>query len=180
MGTFSKLCRPVATHFTADTQRAGLRRSTLTIAQLVIIAGLVLAAPASAARPQPQQFRTIGNLTGPTTASGTWTATGLVEATGTYTETFRVAGETIHAEKVLVSASGTIVIRTQALLVSLDACTVTFGAGSWRISDATGAYAGVKGGGTPQGTCTSRANVCTGSIDVVHAGAAQDYSSSGT
>jgi hypothetical protein len=155
----------------------------------VLLAALVVAVSASsaaavfaaqapatslAAQPQPLQFRTIGNLTGPTTAMGTWTATGLVEATGTYTETFRLAGETIHAEKVLTGASGTIVIRTQALLVFLDACTVTFGAGSWRISDATGAYAGLKGGGTPQGTSTSRANVCTGSIDVVHAGVAQD------
>jgi len=75
----------------------------LTIAQLLVIA--VLAAPAAAAPPQTQQFRIIGNLTGPTTASGTWTATGLVEATGTYTETFRLAGETIHAEKVFASAS---------------------------------------------------------------------------
>jgi hypothetical protein len=174
MGTFSKMCGPVVAHFTAATQRAGPRGSTLTIAQLMVIAALVLAAPSAAAQPQTQQFRTIGNLTGPTTASGTWTATGLVEATGTYTETFRLAGETIHAEKVLMSASGTIVIRTQALLVSLDSCTVTFGAGSWQIADATGAYAGLKGGGTPQGTSTSRANVCTGSIDVVHAGAAQD------
>jgi hypothetical protein len=174
MGTFAKMCGLVVAQFTAATQRAGPRGSTLAIAQLMVVAALVLPAPVAATQPQPQQFRTIGNLTGPTTASGTWTGTGLVEATGTYTETFRLAGETIHAEKVLVSASGTIVIRTQALLVFLDACTVTFGAGSWRISDATGAYAGLNGGGTPQGTSTSRANVCTGSIDVVHAGAAQD------
>ena len=174
MGMFCKVCGPVVAHFTAATQRAGSRRSTLTIAQLMVPAALVLPVPAAAAPPQPQQFRTIGNLTGPTTASGTWTGTGLVETTGTYTETFRLAGETIHAEKVLNSAGGTIVIRTQGLLVLLDACTVTFGAGSWRISDATGAYAGLRGGGTPQGTSTSRANVCTASIDVVHAGAAQD------
>ena len=174
MGTFARMSGPVVAQFTAATQRAGPRASTLAIAQLMVVAALVLPAPVAATQPQPQQFRTIGNLTGPTTASGTWTGTGLVEATGTYTETFRLAGETIHAEKVLVSASGTIVIRTQARLVFLDACTVTFGAGSWRISDATGAYAGLNGGGTPQGTSMSRANVCTGSIDVVHAGAAQD------
>ena len=174
MGTLFKMCGAVVARFTTAPQRAGSRRSTLTIAQLMVLAALVLAVPAAAAPAQPQQFRTIGNLTGPTTASGTWTGTGLVETTGSYTETFRLAGETIHAEKVLVSAGGTIVIRTQALLVFLDECTVTFGAGSWRISDATGAYAGLRGGGTPQGTSTSRANVCTGSIDVVHAGAAQD------
>ena len=177
MRTFSKVCGPVVAYVAAGTQRAGPRTSTLTIAQLMAIAALVLAAPAAVAQPQAQQFRTIGTLTGPTTATGTWTATGLVEATGTYTETFRLAGQTIHAEKVFRSASGTIVIRTQGLLVFLDACTVTFGAGSWRIADATGAYAGMKGGGTPQGTSTSRANVCTGSIDVVHAGAAQNSSS---
>ena len=106
MGTFATMSGPVVAQFMAATQRAGPRASTLAIAQLMVIAALVLPAPAAATQPRPQQFRTIGNLTGPTTASGTWTGTGLVEATGTYTETFRLAGETIHAEKVLVSASG--------------------------------------------------------------------------
>jgi hypothetical protein len=141
--------------------------------RLAVVAALVFAAPAAATQPQPQQFETIGQLTGPTTVSGTWTATGVVEATGTYIETFRFAGETIHAEKVLVNSSGTIVLRTRALVVWLDACTATFRAGSWQIAEATGAYAGLRGGGTPLAT-SSYGNVCSGNVEVVHAGAADD------
>jgi hypothetical protein len=174
MGTLSNMCSPVVAQFTAATQRAGLRGSTLTFAQVVVVAALVLPAPAAATQPQPQQFRTIGNLTGPTTASGTWTATGFIEATGTYTETFRFAGETIHATKVLVSPSGTIVLRTRALVVWLDACTATFRAGRWQMADTTGAYAGLRGGGTPLAT-SSFGNVCTGSVEVVHTGAAHEH-----
>ena len=146
----------------------------MTIVRLSVVAALVFAAPAAASPPQPQQFETVGQLAGPTTVSGTWTATGLVEGTGTYTETFRFAGETIHATKVLVSPSGTIVLKTRAHVVWLDGCTATFRAGSWRIADATGAYAGLRGGGTPLAT-SGFGNVCTGSVDVVHTGAAHEH-----
>ena len=153
-----------------------LRRSSfLSLLLAIVLMPAGLASPASATQPQPQRFRTVGVLTGPATASGTWTATGLVEATGTYTETFRFAGETIHAEKVLVGSGGTIVLSTRARVVWLDACTAQFRAGSWRISDATGVYAGLRGGGTPLATSTSFGDVCTGSVDVVHTGAAHEH-----
>ena len=124
-------------------------------------------------QPQLQQFETVGQLTGPTTVSGTWIATGLIDARGTYTETFRFAGEAIHATKVLAGPSGTIVLRTRALVVWLDACTASSRAGSWRFADTTGAYAGLRGGGTPLAT-SSLGNVCTGSVEVVHAGTAHE------
>jgi len=141
---------------------------------LAVVLALAFAAPASATQPQPQQFRTIGQLTGANTVAGTWTSTGLIEGDGTYSETFRFAGETFHAQKLLVSRDGTIVLEIRGLVVWLDACNVRFKAGSWRISEATGTYAGIEGGGTPSTTLESSGNVCTGAIDVVHTGAAHD------
>ena len=141
---------------------------------LAVILALAFAAPASATQPQSQQFRTIGQLTGANTVAGTWTSTGLIDGDGTYSETFRFAGETFHAQKVLVGRDGTIVLEIRGIVVWLDACAVTFTAGSWRISEATGTYAGIKAGGTPSTTVESVGNVCTGALDVVHAGSAHD------
>jgi hypothetical protein len=152
-----------------------LRRLGYTLAAAVLgvgVASLPLAAPASATQPQPQQFETIGHLTGPSTVAGTWTSTGVLNAAGTYTEIFRFEGSTIHGVKVLTSAAGTIVLDTRALVVWLDECTATLRAGHWQIADASGAYAGLKGGGSPNSTPESFGNVCTGSVDVIHSGAA--------
>jgi hypothetical protein len=133
---------------------------------------LVAAGPAAANPPEPQQFETIGHLTGSNSAAGTWTATGLVDGTGTYTETFSLTNDnhTIHGQKVLVSPAGTIVLDIRNIVVMEDKCTASFKAGSWQIADATGAYAGLKGGGEP-GT-TGSADLCAGTVDVVHAGSA--------
>ena len=151
-------------------RRAGLLRPGAFV--LTVVAAFTLAAPASATQPQPQRFTTIGQLTGPDTVVGTWTGVGLIDAAGTYTETARFVGSTIHAQKVLVSPVGTIVLENHSLIVWLDECTATFRAGNWHIADASGAYAGLKGGGTPVSTPESVGNVCTGSVHVVHAGAA--------
>jgi hypothetical protein len=139
-----------------------------------VFGALALVAPAAATQPQRQQFETIGHLTGPSSAAGTWSGTGVAEGAGTYTETFRFAGRTLHGRKVLVSASGTIVLEDRAVVVWRDACTARFEAGSWHVSDATGAYEGLKGGGTPATTADSFGNVCTGEVDVVHQGSAHD------
>jgi hypothetical protein len=139
---------------------------------LAFVAAIAIAVPAQATQPELQRFHTTAQLTGPTTAAGTWSSTGLVEAGGTYTETFRFAGETIHARKVLVSEGGTIVLDIRAVVDYLDACTAVFQAGSWHIVEATGTFSGLLGGGTPANTATSFGNVCTGAIDVTHVGAA--------
>ena len=138
---------------------------------VVGVAAFTLAAPASATQPQPQQFETIGQLTGPNTAAGAWTSAGVLVAAGTYTETVRFEGSSIHSQKVLVSADGTIVLDIRARVVWLDECTATFRAGNWHIARASGAYADLKGGGTPGTTLASFGNICTGSVDVVHSGA---------
>lgn len=138
------------------------------------LAALAFVAPAMAAQPETVRFETTGILTGPVSASGTWTSTGDVEGSGTYAETFRFAGSTIHAQKVLTGVGGTIVIDIHAVVVFRDACTVAFVAGSWHVADATGVYEGLKGGGTPGTTAESFGNVCTGVIDVAHEGEAQE------
>jgi hypothetical protein len=111
--------------------------------------------------------------------AGTWTSTGVLNTAGTYTETFRFEGSTIHGVKVLTSADGTIVLDTRALVVWLDECTATLGAGRWQIKDASGAYAGLEGGGSPNSMPESFGNVCTGSVDVIHTGAANQRLSYG-
>jgi hypothetical protein len=149
-----------------------MRRLTIRGGLLAGTIALVAAAPAAATPPESQQFETIGHVTGPNTAAGTWAANGLVQATGTYTETFRFAGETIHGRKVLVGPAGTIVLEIRNIVVWLDPCTAHFKAGSWQIADATGAYARLKGGGEPGTTPDSFGNVCTGDVDVLHTGSA--------
>jgi hypothetical protein len=144
------------------------------LVSLALVAAAVVVPIAQGTKPQDQTFETIGRLTGPDSAAGTWTGSGLVDDSGAYSETFRFAGRTIHAEKVLVGSQGTIVLRVQAVVVWLDECTATFKAGSWRIVDGTGAYEGLKGGGTPATTPDSFGNVCTGAIHVTHVGQAHD------
>lgn len=137
---------------------------------LIALMTAAVAVPAHATQPSAQVLELTGQLTGPSTITGTWTGTGFVDDTGTYTETFRFAGETIHVEKVLVGSKGTIVFRVQTVVVWIDACTATFKAGSWQIVGGTGAYERLKGGGTPGTTSASWGNVCTGEIRVAHAG----------
>jgi hypothetical protein len=132
---------------------------------------LALVPQAAATPPQPQTYTMMGQLTGPTTVSGTWTGKGLVNASGTYTEIVRFAGKSIHVEKIFRNSNGTFVLRGRGVVNWVDSCTATFRAGSWRISDGTGVYAGVRGGGTPVATTTSYANVCTGTVVIVHEGA---------
>ncbi len=136
------------------------------------VAAFAIAAPAAATPPETQRFETIGVLTGPSSAAGSWTGAGVAAGSGTYTETFRFAGGSMHGRKVLVGAAGTIVLDFHALVVFRDACTATFVAGAWQVADATGAYEGLKGGGSPATTAESFGNVCTGSVDVEHEGQA--------
>ena len=153
-----------------------MRKHMLAVPVLIAVAALVapaLAAPTMAA-PETVRFDMAGTLTGPGSASGTWTGTGVAEGSGTYSETFRFAGSTIHAWKVLTGDSGTIVLDIRAVVEFPDVCTVMFVAGSWHVADATGVYEGLKGGGTPGTTAESFGNVCTGVIDVAHEGQGQE------
>ena len=100
--------------------------------------------PANATQPSAQVLELTGQLTGPSTITGTWTDRLRRRHRNVY-ETFRFAGETIHVEKVLVGSKGTIVFRVQTVVVWIDACTATFKAGSWQIVGGTGAYERLRG-----------------------------------
>ena len=157
------------------TQRPLTPRKSRSIARVLVVAVPFLVAaifvlPALAAQPQPLRIEMDGVLTGPSSAAGTWSATGLVADTGTYTETFRFAGNTIHGEKVLVGSDGTIVLALRAVVVPVSECVVTFGAGSWTIAGGTGAYASLGGGGQPIAEPGGFGNVCTGAIEITHTG----------
>jgi hypothetical protein len=144
----------------------------LTVAVVLLCSSAALAGAAWATQPEAQTIEMTARLTGPATAAGTWTGAGFVDDAGTYTESFRFAGRTIHAEKVLVGSKGTIVLKVQAIVVWLSPCTVAFKAGSWQIIDGSGAYERLKGGGAPALTADSIGDVCTGAIHVTHSGAA--------
>jgi opacity protein-like surface antigen len=140
-----------------EAQRDGERYSTeggtmkrvLTAAVLLLCASAALVGSAQATQPQAQTIEMVARLTGPDTTAGTWAGAGFVDDAGTYTETFRFAGRTIHAKKVLVGSKGTIVLRVEAVVVWLSPCTVAFEAGNWRIVDGSGSYERLKGGGAP-------------------------------
>jgi hypothetical protein len=76
---------------------------------------------------------------------------------------------------VLVGSKGTIVLRVQGVVVWLSPCTATFKAGSWRIVDGTGAYARLKGGGSPAAVPGSFGDICTGAIQITHDGEAHEH-----
>lgn len=142
-------------------------------------AAAALALSAAATTPQALRIDMVGHLTGPSTAAGTWTSSGLVTDAGTYTETFRFAGDTIHGEKLLVGHGGTLVLRVQAVVAWIDACTATFKAGSWQIAGGTGGYQSFAGGGEPAAEPSSFGNVCTGQIRIAHAGRAHTEENGG-
>ena len=108
----------------------------------IVVALLALAAaPAAAASPpQPVTLDMHGHFTGPSTIEGTWDADGAFADSGTYTESFRLAGQTVHTTKILVGAEGTLRLRAQAVVIYLTPTFATFKAGNWRIMSGTGAY----------------------------------------
>jgi hypothetical protein len=150
-----------------------MNRVTQTIA-LIVLTVAVVAVPAQATAPEPQILELTGVLTGPDSAAGTWSASGSVKDAGTFTQRFRFAGETVHDEKTLIGSQGTILLQVQAVVQFVSQCEARFTAGSWRIVGGTGAYAQLKGGGAPAATTASFANVCTGTLQITHAGQVQD------
>ena len=90
-----------------------MKKTLVLIAVAAVVAGAVVTG-AHGTGPVPLSIVMDGTLTGPTSAAGTWQATGLVEASGTYAQEFRFAGHSIHDVKTLVSPQGTLVLKVQA------------------------------------------------------------------
>jgi hypothetical protein len=145
---------------------------------VVVLFALLAAVPAQASPPRPVTIETSGHLTGPTTSAGSWQAHGAFNDSGTYAESFRFAGgstvmpRTIHAEKTLVGANGTLQLRAEGVVIWLSPTLATFKAGNWRITSGTGAYLRLHAGGTPGVTTDSFGNLVTGAVDVKHVGRA--------
>jgi hypothetical protein len=140
------------------------------IAVLAGVGALALAAPltAVASAPEPVRIETRGVFTGPDSTAGTFTISGAVSDSGTYRDTFRLAGTTLHVVKTLSGTGGTITLTAQGVVRWTSSTTATFFAGHWRFVSGTGAYADLKGGGSPG--ASGSANFATGAVDVVHEG----------
>lgn len=93
-------------------------------------------------------------LTSTTTQAGTFVSAGAVNDAGAATATFTVTphgkgrGE-LRGTHVLTGANGTITVATRAVVAPFPPPTPprSFAVGKWRITGATGAYAGMKGHG---------------------------------
>lgn len=88
------------------------------------------------------------HFTGPSTIEGTFVASGVFDDSGTKTETFRTAGDTIHAVERLVSARGTITIKVQGRITPTGPTTLAVLGARWVVVDGTDAYDDLRGGGT--------------------------------
>jgi hypothetical protein len=149
--------------------------SLLTVGLLVIgwgSAAGVTAKSRTPGTPQPVRFYTDGQIIRPGTIIGTWHATGAISDSGTYSELFRLDGTgtvTIHTEKTLTSATGSIVLDANGIVEPISRTEVTFRAGAWEIHG-TGAYATLHGHGTPAAEGT--ANLATGVVHTLNTGSA--------
>jgi hypothetical protein len=140
----------------------------LGILAAVLAAALLVAIPATASAPAQVSVVMHGALTGPDSVSGTYTVAGAFEDTGTYFEEFRFAGDSIHGVKTLSGRGGTITLVADAVVRWISPTKVELFAGHWRFESGTGAYADLRGGGSP-GVIGS-ADLATGTVDVIHAG----------
>lgn len=120
------------------------------------VAALALAAVAGATPPTPVTIQTDGHFTtivrdGQTvsgTLEGVWSATGTVTDSGTYTEVWRIVGDTAHCREILAGSRGSIFMERRAVIEwVVPGVSGFFGGGSWQIVGGTGAYERLRGGG---------------------------------
>jgi hypothetical protein len=155
-------------------RQAGVVARAVAAVALVVALCVVATAPASAhSRTSSISVRTSGTITGPTTASGTFTSeVGRMQDSGTYTETYTLVGDEINAEKILTGRRGTLTIRIHGFLMMQTETMATFRGGAWRIVSGTRAYTSLRGGGQP-GVASGSADLATGVVNVVHRGTAR-------
>lgn len=112
-------------------------------------------------------------LTGPNTQAGTWAAAGAINDAGTGTATFTVTPKgknrgRLTGTHVLTSATGTITIQTRATVFPYPppAPPRSWAKGHWRITSATGGYAGLRG----RGRILATADFASGQITILREG----------
>lgn len=116
------------------------------MAFLLVCTLLVLPAPALATPPEPLIIKADLSMTGPDSAAGTFTTSGLFVDAGAASEVFFIDEDTIHGVKTLVGAEGTFTIHFQAQL-TWTGPTTGIAEGRFVIVSGTGAYEKLHGVG---------------------------------
>jgi hypothetical protein len=156
-------------------------RQILRLTLLFVVGALAIATAASATPPKAVALTFTMTATGPTTASGSWTAAGdlaaLTGKSGTVTQTIKVtgkgkgkgkkAGQVVHGTKTVAASDGTFVIKFVGAMKSTDSTTFAID-GRFVLRRGTGAYAGLRGTGKIHATL----NTATGAIVAMYTGKA--------
>jgi hypothetical protein len=151
----------------------GLKSRAVVVAALAAALCGVGAAPAAAHWRAPVKIQTIGNITAPATAYGTFTSRiGRLHDSGTYTETGTIVGDAIRAVKVFAGRRGTFEMHLEGFIVFETPTTATFRDGQWEFRNGTGAYSGLRGGGRPA-VAKGSADLAARTVDVIHRGKAR-------
>jgi hypothetical protein len=154
----------------------------LATAVLVTFAFAALPLAAQASKPQAVSLTFTMHLTGPTTATGTWTSTSdltvLNAKSGTVIQTTKITGkgkgkgkktgQVVHGRKVVTASDGTFVIQFNGGLKPTGATTSEVN-GRFVLKKGTGAYKGLHGNGKIHATLDSS----SGAITAVYTGKAQ-------
>jgi hypothetical protein len=91
-------------------------------------------------RGEPITFFGVTTPGGGPTYTGTVFATGAINASGTFVMPTELLGQALHCVFILTFPNGTITIRMNCNLVTLN--------GQWHVLGGTGAYQNLKGGGS--------------------------------
>jgi len=118
---------------------------------LVACVGMASAIPASATTPNDVAINADLTFTGPTSAAGTYAASGAISDQGTAAEDFRFVGSQVQGTKVMTSANGTISLYFDGKVTSTGPTTAVVD-GRWVITGGTGNYAGEHGDGSVHST----------------------------
>ncbi len=119
-------------------------RRNMHVLVLPVLIGLAMAVPARSARstaPEPVSILIHDFSTSENTAVGTFETSGAIETSGQESQVIGFAGMSLHCEHTLTAPEGTITIRSDCNMNTLDV--------NWRVIGATGAFSGLKahGGG---------------------------------
>jgi hypothetical protein len=140
----------------------------VTLGVFLVVAFVAWLPVAEASPPTPVTITIDQHLTGPTTAAGTFTASGAISDSGDYVEEFRLATSgAIQGIKTLTSQRGTITLRSVGRLV-FTGPTAAVAEGRWVILSGTDDYSRLHG----QGSVTVSVDFATGTAVAIHEGVA--------
>jgi hypothetical protein len=126
---------------------------------------LMAASPAAASKPDDLAISLDLYFTGPDTAAGTFTASGVVNDSGSVIQQFTFAGHTAHGLKTLESSKGSILIRFDVRM-SPSGPTTAVAEGRFVVLSGTGEYANLRA----VGSTFIEADFVTGTLTGSYAG----------